>query len=514
MMIRRIFGASLAILALTLPSPIRADDEATALLAKHKAYVGWEFGDGTFRTMRIEGTTNRLEKNGTLKPAEKYVELRRGIVARTTTVDQESGGQSASGFTGKVFWFSDPSGQTVPVISEDLKAKLSEQLVFNEATTLYPAVVLKHDTVAGKQVVVLRESLPDDAKLDLYVDPGSGAYVRAIADPTGEHRSQIEIDGYGDASSGKKTITAWHYASSHFRNVEVVTANPGLTDDDFRPPPKLATWTFATPKPFPIEVTPDRIYVLAKFNGTQGRFILDTGASDSIYLTAEFAKRARLKAHNGFLTVYSLYGPHHATYVDVDDLAFGDGSHLKNVIATQVTSMPGMSEEGTDGLLGFSFLAGAIVDVDLDASRMTLYDPNTSSPDESRGAVFQVDLSSGIPSVPIKVNGSVSLSALLDTGNPLYVLIPNELVGKLRVILDNDNPAMIVLTRGHGGVNCGKLDTIQLGAVSYNSPPFCYGPDVEPNTALAGLDLLKHFNLVFDYPDAKIIADPRKNQSN
>jgi predicted aspartyl protease len=510
MTFRRIFGASLAALALTLPSPIRADDEATALLAKHKAYVGWEFGDGTFKTMQIDGTVSQLEKSGALKPTVTYIELRRGIVRRTTSTNLESGGESASGFTGKVFWFSDPSGQTVPVVSYRLKAMLTQQLIFDEATSLYPAVVLKNDTVAGKPVVVLREQLPSAISLDLYVDPQTGAYVRAIVDPTGRP-TVIEIDGYSDPLPGKKTISSWHRADSHFRYVEKVVANPVLSDDDLRPPPQLATWTFAPPKPFPIEVQDKRIYVLAKFNGTEGRFILDTGAERSIFITSEFAKRAKLKAHSGFLTVGTLYGQRHGSYVDVNDLTFADGSDLKNVIATQVTSMPGMAEEHTDGLLGFSFLAGAIVDVDLDAARMTLYDPKTSAPDESRGAVFRVDLSSGTPAVPIKINGSASLDAFLDTGNPLYVLIPSSLIGKLRVMLDNDNPAMIVLMQGHGGVTCGKLDTIQLGAVSYNSPPFCYDDFFEPNTALVGLDLLKHFNLVFDYPDSEIIAEPRKN---
>ena len=34
----------------------QVDPQAQQLLQKHRAYVGWQFGDGTFRTMRIAST--------------------------------------------------------------------------------------------------------------------------------------------------------------------------------------------------------------------------------------------------------------------------------------------------------------------------------------------------------------------------------------------------------------------------------------------------------------------------
>src|SRR5580692_3391169 len=46
----------------------QVDAQAQQLLQKHRDYVGWQFGDGTFRTLRIAGTV-------TNKKGEKLREL-------------------------------------------------------------------------------------------------------------------------------------------------------------------------------------------------------------------------------------------------------------------------------------------------------------------------------------------------------------------------------------------------------------------------------------------------------
>jgi len=519
----RLFVASLAAVALTLPAPIRADDEAAALLAKHKAYVGWEFGDGTFKTMRVDGTRSRIEKDGKPKAIATYVDLWRGVVHHAERTDLESGDKSYFGFTGSAFWYADQNGFTVPIVSENSKLTLAEAVIFNEATTLYPAVVEKHDTVNGKAAVVIREQMPSGTHVDLYVDPQTGAYLRAVADP-GERARTIEVDDYAEVVPGKRRIAAWHYRDSKYRYAERATPNPTLTDDDFRPPKQRASWSFASPQAFPIEVTTQRIFILARVNGLEGRFIFDSGASRSIYLTKEFAKRAGLAELPGSLTVTSLYGQARAHYVNIERLRFGDGSELRNVVVTEDPIIPGASQERIDGLIGYAFLAAAIVDVDLDAKRMTIYNPETSAPNEMQGFVFAIDLSAGIPSVPMKINGSTPVQAWFDTGDPVHVLLPSQLDGK---IVARRGTFLGLDPEGWGAAggaiqssaasawryevpSCGKLTSIQFGPVNYEAPPFCFTDAMEPGVGLVGLDFLKNFNMVFDYPDSKIIMVPRK----
>jgi len=515
------------LLPLLAPASVRADDEAAALLAKHKAYVGWEFGDGTFKTLRIAGTVTKPGKDGKPKPVWTYDEIRRGIVNRETSKSLETGIESFAGFTGSKFWYSDENGFTVPVVSDDLKKTLAQAVVFNEATTTYAATVMRRDTINGKQVVVLREKMPSGTIIELAVDPQTGAYVRATIDP-GERSTTVEIDAYDEVVPGKRLITAWHFTDSKSRHSEKVTPNPVLSDDDFKPPAQRAAWAFATPKSFPIEVKeqpnlPHRIFVLARANGQEGRFIFDTGAS-GVFFTRQFAARAALKKHPEAMTVGTLYGDTRGYYVDVDSLAFGDGSVLKNLVGIEDQDMD-FGREHVDGLIGFTLLAGAIVDLDFDAGQMTLYDPKVSAPDESQGFIFAADLSDGTPSVPVKVNGTTSLHATLDTGDYLHVLLPAQLIGKIQA---RRGTFMGLDPAGWGAAGgalqfsaatvwryetpqCGMLTKVQFGPVSYDAPPFCFTDAMEPGTALIGLDFLKNFNMVFDYPDSKIIMIPRKN---
>jgi len=59
------------------------DAHAQALLAKHRAFVGWRFGDGTFSSMRITGsvTDEKGAKTGS------FVELSSGLLYNSTYVD-------------------------------------------------------------------------------------------------------------------------------------------------------------------------------------------------------------------------------------------------------------------------------------------------------------------------------------------------------------------------------------------------------------------------------------------
>ena len=524
----RLFAVLLAAFALC-GVPAAGQDEAAALLAKHKAYVGWEFGDGTFKTLRIEGTASRLGKDGKPKPIWTFVDARRGIIHRESWKSLETGGESVSGFTGSTFWYSDENGFTVPIVSETLKTDLAEAVLFNEATTVYPATVIRRDAVNAKPVVVLQEKMPTGTLMELSIDPQTGAYARAVIDP-GDRARTIEVDGYDEATPGKRLISSWHYADSKNRYSAKAFANPPLSDGDFRPPPQRASWAFASPKPFPIEVKeqanlPQRILILARVNGHEGRFIFDTGA-EGIFFTKEFAARASLKKHAAALTVGTLYGDTRGYYVDVDSLAFGDGSVLRNFVAIQDQELD-FSRERADGLIGFTLLAGAIVDVDFDAAQMTLYDPHVSAPDESNGFVVTADLSGGVPSVPIKLNRTTTLRALLDTGDYLHVLIPAQLIGKILVRRGNFAGLDPAGWGAAGGAiqrsaasawryetpQCGTLTSIQFGPVNYDAPPFCFSDAIEPGAALVGLDFLKNFNMVFDYPDSKIIMVPRKNMS-
>ena len=92
-------------------APARADaPRRAALLAKHKAYVGWELGDGSIETLSLAGSLVRIDKGNVRTDVTTYRELRSGLYYRVTATSVKSGSQSQSGFVGQRFWYSDDNG--------------------------------------------------------------------------------------------------------------------------------------------------------------------------------------------------------------------------------------------------------------------------------------------------------------------------------------------------------------------------------------------------------------------
>ena len=76
-----IFSAAIIISAVVArAAPVRADDEAQALLAKHRAFMGWHLEDGTFKTLRLD--REYINDKGVV--TERSVERHVGLLYRNT----------------------------------------------------------------------------------------------------------------------------------------------------------------------------------------------------------------------------------------------------------------------------------------------------------------------------------------------------------------------------------------------------------------------------------------------
>ena len=508
--IRAAAGAS-ALLFILFCAPASAADDAQALLAKHKAFVGWQFGDGTFASLAVDAEKANVS---TGKVVEHTHSLNRGVLYRTTTTTSE--GASNDGFTGNIFWASDMNGFPRPVRGDVVKYTVSEQMLFNEATPLLPGESRGSTTVNGTPVSIVRVKPEQGDAIDLYVDPATGAYKRAVIDPDGVYQNAFDITEYTDVSPGKKIVGKWKYdGSSYEHRVTKAVANPTVSNDDLHPPAQTATWDFKNDRPFKIRFLDrdggPRIIVEAKVNGVPGRFILDTGAS-TIALSRHFADRAGVKRQ--YATVFGgIAGTLKGEIAKADTVEVG-GNVLHNVLLG--AGGDEMDSEAPDGLLGFDLLAGAIVNVSLDDQTMTILDPKTHQVDHNQGILVAADLSNGTPYIPMKVNGSVDVNALLDSGAGTYVLYSSKLLNHgVRMMVDNSNLASHLAISGVSGGyevgDCGNLDAISVGPVVYDHAPACQvRSSVGEREIIVGLDFLKGFNLVFDYPDSYMVFTPRK----
>lgn len=454
----------------------------------HREFVGWQLGDGTFTTMRIAGTVT--DKKG--KKLEDIAYSRAGLAFQETrTMLDQDNISSHSGFTGSIFWQCNASGFTVPVYGEAAKALASYTMLMEEGTSGLPATFRGNKNVDGKDLPIVRVTMLNGDPIDLYVDPATGAYVQAVVDPSGAFETTYHILSYSDVATGKKMVGSYRIDGSDdvYANVKF-EPNSAVTSQELHPPKPTASWTFLSDQPVPIRLTHDRILVDATVNGVKGTFILDTG-SDAIRLDDRFADRAKVPVLKGSSDAFSLYDTYKERVRSVTEMNFGNAA-LQNVLVYSEDferfGYRGLDAQGYAGLIGADFFAGAIVKLDVYDSKMTIVDPNSDLSSATGLPVF-VDLSEGELTVPMTLDKSTMVNALLDTGNPGGILFSYDLVKKHEPF----NP-----------------QTLTLGPIRYTVGSWlgcCMGADY----ALLGYDFLKHFDYVFDYPHGRIFLTPNKN---
>ncbi len=497
---RRLAGVSFAVVMALCPVSVCAvsqstgDPQALELLAKHKAFVGWQFGDGTFQTMRITG--NVTDEKG--KQTQTFVLLSEGLLYNDAFTDlKRNGVTERDGFTGNLFWQSNYNSFTTPVYGDYARFLASVTVLRNEGTTELPATYRGTKAIDGKQDGIVRVTLKNGDPIDLYVDPDTGAYAQATVDPDGAYEETYHIRAYQDALPGKKMASSMTIGDD--KSVTTFTRfepNVAVTAEDLHPPPALASWTFGDGTPFPFTMTHDRMLVDATINGVKGRFLLDTGA-DAIVLDDHFADRAHVEVLNSSDTAYMMSGEVKTRLRKVQTVTLGN-STLHDVVAfsQSVSSREYGSDprDQFDGFIGFDLFAAAIVKLNVYDSTMAILDPNTDLSSE-KGLPVIVDLSQGTPIIPMTLNSSTPVESMLDTGSPGLIFFGPDLISKYHFKVF---------------AGCANIGTLSIGPIVYAGESACqYG--LSANYMLIGFDFLRHFDFVFDYPHARMFIRPNKN---
>lgn len=498
---RFLLAGWIAVSVMTCTRAVGADD-AQALLAKNKAFAGWVFGDPDMNGLRLSGKFGERQ----------IVDLRRGAVWRRTITDPKTGLSYDIGYTGQRFWYSSLNGFTVPIVGDGAEYQIAYQMVMNQAIPLLSGTLHGTAVVGGAQTQIVHLTPTNADAIDAYIEPASGKLLRAVIDPDGQAVA-IDVLGYTDLQ-GKKVISKWHVAGPDVDMTNVAHAT--IEDADFHPPAPRATWTFGPLAAIPITVSSTRIVVRVTINGVGGNFIFDSGSA-GIAVNPDFADRIHLKT---FATGVStgLSGQTRASIGRIDTLAIGQNV-LHDVIVTTGVNVHGPRQD-FDGLLGFDFLADAIVDVDLQKQLMTIYDPSKYAV-TAPGPAILVDLASGTlsgtPTVPVLLDGSVKGHFTFDTGDPMEVVASDKLYGPPHgVAMRLEGYAALGGAGGDAAVNaklasCGHMNSIEIGPIKYSNVPVCFGSYSRlfgDDGGIIGLDFIKHFDLTFDYPDSALYLTP------
>jgi hypothetical protein len=512
MRLHSLFATAIAVAVFALPAAAMATDDGTALQAKHRAFTGWQLGDGSIASLDLIETIT-TDKDG--KTVQTLHTRRLGALYRVDETDAKTQESYSNGFTGNLFWRSDANGMTVPVLGDATKYDLTYDLFLSDAIEDLPWKVTGSTVIDGTSYAIVRVTQDNAFPIDLYVDPATGAYRRAVIDPGGNHEETVNVLGFGDATAGKKIINKWKYAgSSYTHQLTKIVANAGVTASDLHPPAQTASWTFANAA-VPIKITQYRIVVNAKVNGVPGKFILDTGASD-IHFTEAFARKAGLKPI-GESESMGIAGSLKDHVARVDSIDIG-GNVLRNLKVSY--GGDAIDDDVPDGLLGFSVLGSADVTLDFSNQTLRFQDPSSVDLSAAQGVHVAADLSDGTPVIPMKLNDSVDVLATLDSGNPMSLLMSPQITTKygLRMLVDNSLVGYLSSHRLIGGVSghyeateCGHVDQVALGPIKYVYVDACQSPSFSGRDTLVSLDFLRKFDRIeFDYPHAHLVFIPQK----
>jgi predicted aspartyl protease len=521
--------ATLAFLSLaTRESPAITTDAAAAIFGRHAAYVGHP--DGLVLRYRFKPeppkstpVPKESPEAGPTFPDPSTTTYRRGALYRT--VSEFSGVTGQSGFTGRAFWSANYNGYTAVNYEGAARRRLTENLIdadlldANLEATVRPA-----ETIDGKAVDVVRVAPAAGIPADVAFDRATGAYVQVTFDPERKYGAHavMHIDGYEEIGPGIRVPKGFHSGTGEAGRYELSAHTVRtVTNDDLKGPVPTAKWSFASTDTVPIDVVEyhssyalgsqsGAVLVHASIGGHPGTFLLDSGAAGIILFRSYADKLKYTKlGRTGFRGVNgSGIG---ARFVHLDDPIEVGKNALSNVIVTVQDGAggPGSLNE-TNGIVGYDFLAGALVDVDTAEKTIRILDPSAMEPAVGRGAfAFTVNLANRTPQIVMKAVG-VTARPTVDTGNSAWIILSDELATSGRIVALTRDQRIFRGVDGLVRAKCSRLSLVEVGPYKYEKAETCFAETnvFGPEGGLIGFDFLKHFNWTFDYAESKLVLTP------
>ncbi|HXW51138.1 MAG TPA: retropepsin-like aspartic protease [Candidatus Acidoferrales bacterium] len=359
-----------------------------------------------------------------------------------------------------------------------------------------------------------------------YFDKKSYELVRSV-EVYPDRRVTTTFDDYH--TTGAYTA-AWHvHVSDGFSQNDVDYVTTGLKFDE---PVNAADLNIPQSNPnfvqfpagtqavqLPAKIVDGRVIVQVTINGRGLDFQLDSGAS-SILIDADVAKQLGLKTFGR--STQTAAGNFEDSEALIPDLGVG-AIHMKNV-AVDVASFNSQEDRDTQvvGLLGFDFIASAMVEIDYKGGTVQAMLPYLFVPPANAIAV-DAYWDDGVPKVQALV-GDVPANFIIDTGADDGIIFSSFARAHADVVRDQGaghrmlDADPFMHASGVGGemsMTPTQVKALSIGGATFNEfvmyevddPGF----EVEDYAGLLGHNFLDYFTLYLDYRDNHIYLIPNSN---
>ncbi len=278
----------------------------------------------------------------------------------------------------------------------------------------------------------------------------------------------------------------------------------------------------------PFVMIDDHIVVPVRVNGSEPlNFVLDSGAAANLILEsrASDALSLQLGAELNVSGVGTGTGPV-ARIVKDTRLSVGgvqlDGLSVIYLPLNSVPFFDNLDEVYFDGVIGAPFFDRFVIEINYDRQLISFSEPESALADiERRTASWEelpLQIQSGVPYLHTQVSTdsahTVAVKLLVDTGYRGPVSLTPDTSGHI----DEPSQYFSTLSQGISGdvaTKVGMSESVNVGDFQLSDVPVHYsitgGESDHESNGLLGNEVLRRFNLVFDYPHKRMLVVP--NQS-
>ncbi len=245
-------------------------------------------------------------------------------------------------------------------------------------------------------------------------------------------------------------------------------------------------------------------------------FVLDTG-SGGISLDSSTCAEFKIPNRPSDTVITGMGNSHKVSF------AFNQTMHLPgltinalNFHVNDYDVLTSVYGEKIDGIIGYSFFRRYIVKINFDSTFIEVYSPGEMAYPKSSTTLHPVFTTLPIQNVQIKDRRKMDFNFYFDTGAGLCFLMSDQFADDSGIVMPKRKP-LLTQAEGMGGklqMRLTVLKMVQVGRYKFrNVPTYLYKDEYNvtsyPNVGgLLGIDLLRRFNMIINYPRREINLFP------
>ena len=175
--------------------------------------------------------------------------------------------------------------------------------------------------------------------------------------------------------------------------------------------------------------------------------------------------------------------------------------------------------EKVDGIIGYSFFSRYIIKINFDSSLLEIYTPGKISYPKQGTLLHPAFTNLPIQWLNIKDKKKLGFNFYIDTGAGLCLLLNEKFVEDSNILLSRRRP-VLTQAEGMGGklqMRLTVVKEVKIGPYRFHAvPTYLYKDNYNVTSypftgGLLGNDLLRRFNIVFNYPNREIHLSPNSH---